>query len=85
MRLFIDLLDHTSDHLLGCVKIRYDTISEWTHGANVLVPLLIDLSRLRTHGDYLIIAPIEGDDARLVEDDLPILHYDRISCAEVYS
>ena len=85
MRLLIDLLDHASDHLLGCVKVCYDTISERTHGAYVLVSLLIDLSRLRTYGDHLIVAPIEGDDTGLVEDDLPILHYNRISCTEVNS
>ena len=85
MRLLVDLLDHASNHLLSCVKVRYDAISEGTHRANVLVPLLIDLPSLRAHGDHLVIATVEGDDTRLVEDDLAILHYDCISCTEVYS
>ena len=85
MRLLVYLLDHTSDHLLGRIKVCDYAISQGTHGADILVPLLVNLSSLQPHGDDFIVAPIESYNTRLVKDDLAILHYYSISCAEVHS
>ena len=80
----VDLADETADHHLGRVEVRDHAVAERTDGADAGIRLLVHQLGLLAQGDTLVGSIVDGDDGRLVQDDLVVLEYDRVGCAKVH-
>ena len=80
----VDLADETADHHLGRVEVRDHAVAQRTDGADAGVRLLMHELGLLAEGDALVGCIVDGDDGRLVQNDLVVLEDDRVGGAKVH-
>ena len=79
----LDLLDHAAEHEFRGVEVGDDAVFERADGLDVRVCLLVHLAGLLSDCDEFSGVDVEGDDRRFVDDDLPVIDYQRIGRTEV--